>query len=157
MRFLLPVALLGVVVLAPGRAAAEGLTTDDPTLRPYQERTESYLKRCRNDLSHVEKSSCYADQVAALRIRVNSELKKRMAEAEAEAADGEIGGLTGAERAKKLKAGLKRTQSAWDAYVNADCGFALEEVSMGGGNGGDLEMVTCQIRQFVARYNELRR
>ncbi|MCJ2042533.1 DUF1311 domain-containing protein [Methylobacterium sp. J-059] len=124
---------------------------------PYQERTSNYTGRCRDDLSHVEKGGCYADQVAALRIRVNAEFKKRMAEAETEAADGDRYGVSGADRVKQLKAGLRRSQAAWDSYVKAECGFALEEVTIGGGNGGDLELVTCQIRHFVARYNELRR
>lgn len=137
--------------------AAEGLPTDDPTLRPYQERTSSYMNRCRGDLSHVEQSSCYADQIASLRIRVNAELKKRMAEAEAEAADGDRAGVSGADRVKRLKGGLKRAQAAWESYTKAECGLAFEQVELGGGNGGDLDQGSCQIRHLVARYNELRR
>lgn len=156
-NLLLQGTVLATLTLPQAGVAAEGLPTDDPTLRPYQERTSSYMGRCRDDLSHVEQSNCYADQIASLRIRMNAELKKRMAEAEAEAADGDRAGVSGADRVKRLKGGLKRAQAAWESYTKAECGLAFEQVELSGGNGGDLDRGSCQIRHLVGRYNELRR
>ena len=159
MRDLLPlmILVLSALGLPQVAVAADGLPTDDPTLRAFQERTSTYMGRCRGDLSHVDESRCLADQMAGLRIRVNAEFKKRMADAEASAADGDRGGLTGAERTKRLQTGLKRAQATWDSYVKAECGAAFDAVELSGGNGGDLDQGACMIRHLVARYNELRR
>ncbi len=152
---LLPILLAG---LGPSVAAsAEGLPTDDPTLRPYQESTASYVRRCGGDLSHVEESGCLSDQVKALRIRVRAEMKKRLAAAEATAAKGTIAGVSGVDRAAAEKKALLRGQAAWETYTKSVCDEAAAEVERNGGNGGDLEAAHCAIRHLVNRYNELRR
>lgn len=136
--------------------AAEGLPTDDPTLRPYQERVATYVSRCQGDLGHAGKSSCLFDQVKALRIRVKAEVKKRVADAEATAAEEPIGGVSGAERAAAERKAILKGQAAWEAYTKAVCDEAAAQVERGGGNGGDLEAGNCMIRHLVNRYNELR-
>lgn len=152
---LLPIllAVLGVSVAQ----AAEGLPTDDPTLRPYQETTASYVRRCGGDLSHVEQGGCLYDQVKALRIRVRAEMKKRLADAEATAAEGTIGGVSGADRATAEKKAMLKGQAAWETYTKAVCDEAAAQVERNGGNGGDLAAANCMIRHLVNRYNELRR
>lgn len=137
--------------------AAERLPTDDPTLRPYQETAAAYLGRCRSDLSHVELSNCLFDQIKALRIRVRAELKKRVADAEATAAEGPMGGMSGSERANEEKRAVLKGQAAWENYTKVVCDEAAAEVGRTGGNGGDLSQANCQIRHLVNRYNELRR
>lgn len=151
---LLPPLLAGLCLATA--AAAEGLPTDDPTLRPYQESTATYVRRCGGDLSHVEQGSCLFDQIKALRIRVRAEMKKRLADAEASAAAGTIGGISGAERVAAEKKALAKGQAAWEAYTKAVCDEAATRVERNGGNGGDLEAANCMIRHLVNRYNELR-
>lgn len=137
--------------------AAERLPTDDPTLRPYQERTATYVGRCDGDISHVGKSHCLYDQIKALRIHVRAEVKKRVADAEATAAEGPMGGMSGAERATAEKRAFLKGQAAWENYTKVVCDEAAAGVERNGGNGGDLEAANCQIRHLVNRYNELRR
>ena len=137
--------------------AADGLPTDDPTLKPYQERTATYVGRCEGDLSHVGKSDCLYDQIKALRIHMRAEVKKRVADAEATAAEGPMGGMSGAERANAEKRAVLKGQAAWEAYTKAVCDEAAAQVERNGGNGGDLEAGNCMIRHLVNRYNELRR
>lgn len=152
---LLPAILAGAVTV---QAAAEGLPTDDPTLRPFQLTTKEYLGRCNGrDLSHVEKSECYYDQIKALRARVLAEVKKQFIDADTERTEGEIGGRTGAERAKLTKAEIQKSQSAWSAYTRSTCGAIAAQIERGGGNGGDLSEGACLIRHLVARLNELTR
>ncbi|WP_192709750.1 lysozyme inhibitor LprI family protein [Methylobacterium sp. OAE515] len=126
-------------------------------MKPYQERTATYVGRCEGDLSHVGKSDCLYDQTKALRIRVKAELKKRLADAEATVAYGSIGGMSGAERANAEKRAVLKGQATWEAYTKAVCDEAAAQVERNGGNGGDLEAGNCMIRHLVNRYNELRR
>ena len=156
MRIAYPLTILAVAGLSTAHAA-EGLLTDDPTLRPYQESTATYLGRCRGNLSHVEEGECLFDQVKALRIKVKAEIKKRVADAEATAAEGSVGGISGAERAAAGKKAALKGQAAWETYTKVVCDEAAAEVGREGGNGGDLELARCMIRHLVNRYNELRR
>lgn len=156
MRTTLLPPLLASLCLATA-AIAEGLPTDDPTLRPYQETTASYVRRCGGNLSHVEEGECLYDQVKALRIRVRAEVKKRLADAEATAAKGTIGGVLGADRANVEKKAVLKGQGAWETYTKVVCDEAAAQVERNGGNGGDLEAANCMIRHLVNRYNELRR
>lgn len=147
-----------ILFVAPAATAAEGLPTDDPTLRPYQLTTKEYIGRCNGrDLSHVEQSGCYFDQIKALRARVTAEVKKALIDADAEKDTEEIGGRTGAERAKLARAEIQKSQATWNAYTQATCGAVLAQSERGGGNGGDLAAGACYIRHLVARLNELTR
>ncbi len=136
--------------------AADGLPTDDPTLKPYQESVATYVGRCRGDLSHVELSGCLYDQIKALRIRVKAEMKKRLADAEATAAEEPIGGVSGTERAGAEKRGVLKGQAAWENYTKVVCDETAAQFGRNGGNGGDLAQGNCMIRHLVHRYNELR-
>lgn len=147
-----------IASLAAGSAYAEGYATDDSTLGPYQLTTKEIMDRCRGrDLSHVDQSQCYYDQIKALRGRVSAAVKKRLIDADQEVNEGVIGGRTGAERAKLERAEIQKSQSAWSAYTNAVCGAIAAQTERGGGNGGDLASGACSIRHLVQRLNELTR
>src|SRR4051812_35538581 len=114
------VALLSILLAGAGLStamAAEGLPTDDPTLKPYQERTATYVGRCEGDLGHAGKSNCLYDQAKVLRIRLRAELKKRVADAEATAAEEPVNGLSGSERAAAEKRALLKGHAAWENYT----------------------------------------
>ena len=142
------------LTLAPATAA--GLPTDDPTLSPFQETTSTYIDRCEKAASHVEQGNCLSDQIQSLRIRINAEMKKRLAEAEELAADPPSGGKSGAEKVAIVKADRRKAQAAWEAYTKAMCGAVGREISIDGGNGGYIFQGRCEIRHYVARYNEIR-
>ncbi|WP_162561205.1 lysozyme inhibitor LprI family protein [Methylobacterium terrae] len=151
-------ALFFILILAGTMPAicAEGLPTDDPTLRSYQKTTKEYLARCSNQsLSHVEESGCLQDQITALERDVDYAFKKKLKDANPAKGDTTIGDKSPRQQSAEKKSIYTKSQTAWKAYTSAQCGGQAKLTELSGGNGGDIDYAHCAIRHYVARLNEL--
>ncbi|WP_227441015.1 lysozyme inhibitor LprI family protein [Methylobacterium sp. W2] len=138
-------------------AFAEGLPTDDPTLKPYQYTVAQYVNRCAQDASNVERSSCLYDRYKEILKKINIEYKKALIDADDVGGVGEINGKPASTIAKLNRIEVMRTQAAWKSYLDARCGTMGASAERNGANGAGpaVEMAQCYIRLTVARLNEL--